>query len=328
MPLKLKLIYWTLIAILGFVHMYSLLGVLSLNIPTYIMIILIGSIIYFFYEKMAVSISLFTNIWSILLFVTQLFLLIIPIIQQTLLVHLITCFIFITTEVVRVMVGQKIADEMNTIARLEEQYNQLNETFRVVREERHDFLKHVSSVHFMLENNQVEEARNYLDDMVGSYKQTNLSIKGERGAVAGILHTMQKKAQITGIEMVYDFDLPLSTLPIQDKEMVALIGNLLSNSIEASIAWQLKHKKHTQITLQFYKRSGLFLLICKNHTLPIPTEILDGLFLIYGKTTKGEEHEGLGTKLIHDIVKQHLGFLDFTCKDGNFTIKIKIPAIH
>jgi two-component system, LytTR family, sensor histidine kinase NatK len=277
---------------------------------------------------MKTNISLFTNSWSILLFVLQLFLLIIPSTQQTVWVHIITFFIFNTIEVVRVMVGQKLTDKMYDVIRLEEQYHQLNETFRVVREERHDFLKHVSSVHFMLENHQLEEARNYLDDMIGSYKQTNLSIKGERGAIAGILHTMYKKAQSSGIEMVYDFDLPLSTLPLQDKEMVALIGNLLSNSIEASIAWHLEHKKPTQITLQFYKRSGLFLLICKNPTLPIPTEILDGLFLTYGTTTKGEDHEGLGTKLIHEIVKQHLGFLDFICKDGEFLIKIKIPAIH
>lgn len=277
---------------------------------------------------MTLNISFFTNSWSILLSVLQLFLLIIPITQQTVWVHVMTFFIFITIEVVRVMIGRKLTDKMHDVLRLEEQFHQLNETFRVVREERHDFLKHVSSVHFMLENNQLEEARNYLDDMVGSYKKTNLSIKGERGAVAGILHSMYKKAKSSGIEMVYDFDLPLSTLPLQDKEMVALIGNLLSNSMEASIDWQLKHKKQTQITLQFYKRSGLFLLICKNHTLPLPTEILDGLFLTYGKTTKGEDHEGLGTKLIHDIVKQHLGFLDFTCKDGEFLIKIKIPAIH
>jgi two-component system, LytTR family, sensor histidine kinase NatK len=292
------------------------------------MVILLGISCYFSYKKMAINISLFTSSWSILLFVLQLFLLIIPITQQNLLVHVITFFVFITTELVRVMLGRKLTDQLGEIIRLEEQYHQLNETFRVVREERHDFLKHVSSVHFMLENSQLEEARSYIDDMVGSYKQTNLSIKGERGAVAGILHTMYKKAETSGIEMVYDFDLPLSTLPLQDKEMVALIGNLLSNSIEASVDWQLQHEKQTQVTLQFYKRSGLFLLICKNPTLPIPTEILDGLFLTYGKTTKGEDHEGLGTKLIQDIVKQHLGFLDFTCKDGEFLIKIKIPAIH
>jgi two-component system, LytTR family, sensor histidine kinase NatK len=326
--LKRNIIYWTIIAILAFFHIDSLLRVLSLNIPFYLMVILLGISCYFSYKKMAINISLFTSSWSILLFVLQLFLLIIPITQQNLLVHVITFFVFITTELVRGMLGRKLTDQLGEIIRLEEQYHQLNETFRVVREERHDFLKHVSSVHFMLENSQLEEARSYIDDMVGSYKQTNLSIKGERGAVAGILHTMYKKAETSGIEMVYDFDLPLSTLPLQDKEMVALIGNLLSNSIEASVDWQLQHEKQTQVTLQFYKRSGLFLLICKNPTLPIPTEILDGLFLTYGKTTKGEDHEGLGTKLIQDIVKQHLGFLDFTCKDGEFLIKIKIPAIH
>ena len=83
------------------------------------------------------------------------------------------------------------------------------------------------------------------------------------------------------------------------------------------------------ITLQFYKRSGLYLLTCKNSSLPIPTDILDTLFKAFGRTTKpGAEHEGLGTKIIYDVVAQYHGFLDFVYKDEEFTVKIKFPAIH
>lgn len=46
------------------------------------------------------------------------------------------------------------------------------------------------------------------------------------------------------------------------------------------------------------------------------------------KHNKDAGHEGLGTKLIQDIVKKHDGFLDFIHKDETFTVKIKIPAIQ
>ncbi|RID81382.1 hypothetical protein D1970_21985 [Mesobacillus zeae] len=36
--------------------------------------------------------------------------------------------------------------------------------------------------------------------------------------------------------------------------MVKLLGNLLSNSIEAFDDWQKEHKQQAVITLQFYKR--------------------------------------------------------------------------
>jgi LytT family two-component system sensor histidine kinase NatK len=67
-----------------------------------------------------------------------------------------------------------------------------NETFRPVRSERHDFLKHVSAIHYLLENKNNKEAKTYLDDLVDGYEETNLSIKGERGVVAGVLHQMYR----------------------------------------------------------------------------------------------------------------------------------------
>lgn len=326
--LKLNLIYWPFIILLAGIHAYSLLLFLTFNIPVYLFILIFGSLSYLLHKKARLNFSHLGITLNICLFVLQLVLLFLYIFQQSFFVHLVIICLFIGIEGIRFMAGRIIEKVKVDLLQLQEQYNQLNETFRVVRQERHDFLKHVSSVHFMVENNHIEEAKNYLDDMVGSYKQTNLSIKGERGAVAGVLHSMYKRAQTNHIDIIYDFDLPLSTLPIPDKELVALIGNLLSNSIDASIAWQQVHNTPSQVTIQFYKRSGLFILNCRNNTLPIPNHILDELFLTYGKTTKGKGHEGLGTKIIHDIVKDHLGLLDFMCKEGEFLVKIKIPAIR
>ncbi len=126
-----------------------------------------------------------------------------------------------------------------------------------------------------------------MDQLVDGYEETNLSIKGERGVVAAILHQMYRQAKSKGLEVIYDLDLPLSTLPISDHDIVTIIGNLLSNSIDASEDWQKVHQQQAQLTLQFYKRSGLYLLICKNSSLPIPTEILINYFKLMEKRQKG-----------------------------------------
>jgi two-component system, LytTR family, sensor histidine kinase NatK len=244
-----------------------------------------------------------------------------------LMVCLVLLIVFIGIEVVRQMGARQLAYLQKELDQLAEQQIHFNETFRIVRSERHDFLKHIAAVHFMLENSEYEEAKIYLDQLVDGYEETNLSIKGERGSVAGILHQMYRRAKAAGISVVYDLDLPLSTLPLSDTHMVTLLGNLLSNSLDACEEWQKQHNEQPMLTLQFYKRSGLYLLICKNNSLPIPREILDELFNTYGKTTKADGHEGLGTKVIQDIVNEHQGFLDFVFKDEEFTVKIKIPAI-
>lgn len=49
----------------------------------------------------------------------------------------------------------------------------------------------------------------------------------------------------------------------------------------------------------------MYLLSSNNSCLPIPNPILDALFEKCGLTTKLGPHEGVGTKIIADIVKKH-----------------------
>jgi two-component system, LytTR family, sensor histidine kinase NatK len=228
----------------------------------------------------------------------------------------------------RLRLKRRIEESNRLISSYEEQLAQINETFRIVRSERHDFLKHISAIHFMLDNNQAKEAKNYLDQLVESYEETNLSIKGESGVVAGVLHQAYLRGKKAGVEVIYDLDIPLSTLPLENQKIVALIGNLLSNSLDACVEWQEKRGIPACVTLEFYKRSGLFILQCKNNSLPIPAPILDELFHSYGKTTKGGTHHGIGTKIIKEIIEEHHGYLDFMHKDEGFAVKVKFPSFR
>lgn len=326
--MKSAVLYWVALAILGMVHLQRLTQILPWNIPFYLTGLLVVGIIYYFYKKSIIHITILGIKWNSLLFGLQLLLVVIYTALKPSWVYLMLLILSIGIEYARVSGARKLAALTQENHLFKEQTAHFNETFRMVRSERHDFLKHVSAIHFMLETGKHGEAKAYLDELVDGYEETNLSIKGERGIVAGVLHQMYRRAKTAGMSVVYDFDLPLSTLPLSDTVMVKLLGNLLSNSIDACEDWQREHKQQAVITLQFYKRSGLYLLICKNNSLAIPTDIVDGLFHSYGKTTKGNGHEGLGTKVIQDIVDDHQGYLDFVYKDEEFTLKIKFPAIQ
>src|SRR5690625_1560284 len=235
--------------------------------------------------------------------------------------------LFILIEGLRHFIAKKDAAMKKQTMNYEKELDQMNETFKKVRSERHDFLKHISAIHFMLEKKQMNEAKTYLDDLVGTYEETNMSIKGEKGIVAGILNSSYRKATKLGISTDYDLDIPISSLPMTDQEIVSLIGNLLSNSIEACEEWQNNRGNQAYLSLEFFKRSGLFILICKNDSMPIPTHILDKLYQSFGHSTKEGEERGYGTKIVHDIVRKYNGLLDFTYKQEQFTVKIKIPAL-
>ncbi|MGD6830786.1 sensor histidine kinase [Sutcliffiella halmapala] len=326
--MKASLLYWVLLAAFGSIHLEFLLHNPTWNMPIYLVSLPVIGVVYYIYKRRLLEISSIGTRWNLILLAMQLLLVSLYFTVELSWATFAPFLIFVGLEAIRMNGARKISDLTRSLLEYEEQRKHLNETFRVVRGERHEFLKHVSAVHFMLENGKDKEAKHYLDNLVDGYEETNLSIKGERGVVAGVLHQMYRRAQHSGISIVYDLDLPLSTLPVSDSNMVTLIGNLLSNSIDACEEWQKHHKKQAVLTLQFYKRSGLYLLVCKNNSLPIPTPVLDELYHSYGHTTKGEGHEGLGTKMVKDIVEVQQGFLDFVYRDEEFTVKIKIPAIR
>jgi len=206
------------------------------------------------------------------------------------------------------------------------QQQQFNEVFQAVRKERHDYLKHIAALQFMLENDDMAEAKRYLATVVNGYEETNLSIKGERGAVAAVLHEASKQARVQGIALNYRFDVPCSQLPLTDQQLVSLIGNILENAIHAAGQWQRQYGTQAFVDMELMKRSGLFILQCTNSTLPLPNQIADGLFEREGLTTK-DGHDGLGTTIIADVVKQCNGHLDFTYDKETFALKLKFPAL-
>ncbi|MEH6943533.1 sensor histidine kinase [Bacillus sp. JJ722] len=326
--MKIEMIYWGFIAILSTIYLDDLLGLSPQNLSLYLLCLLIFIISYYLYKKTNLHLSTLGKKINGILILIQLLLIFMNLFNDSFLVAIISFIIFIGIEIIRVISADRIVILSQAIQQLENQCFQLNETFRVVRSERHDFLKHVSAIHFMLDKGEHYEAKAYLDTLVDGYKETNLSIKGERGTIAGVLHQMYKRAQHAGISAIYDLDLPLSTLPLSDQEIVKLIGNLLSNCIDACEEWQQNYNQQANLSIQFFKRSGIYILICKNNSMPIPAPVVDQLYETYGHTTKTGNHEGLGTKIIHDIVVAHKGFLDFIHKDEEFTVKIKFPAIQ
>ncbi|MFE0502958.1 sensor histidine kinase [Peribacillus butanolivorans] len=317
-----------IVALLGAWNVYGLTELLYLPFPLYISAIFICFLAFFLYRKYSrlyKQISL-GNYVTAILSGTQLIVAILYAWIEPSIAYLGLFLLFIGIEMIRFNMGRSFLRLKNQQKQMEEERMQINETFRVVRSQRHDFLKHVSALQFMIERDEVATAKEYINELVDVFEETNLSIKGE-GVVAGILHQMYRRAKENQVQIVYHLDVPLSSLPIKDQELVSLIGNVLANAIEAAESWQEEKGEIAQITLHFYKRSGLYLLSCSNSSLPIPNPILDALFEKYGQTTKLGPHEGMGTKIISDIVKKHQGYLDFTYKSEEFSLKIKVPAI-
>lgn len=213
------------------------------------------------------------------------------------------------------------------IAATDVEQDKFNQTFQTLRKERHDYLKHITAIHYLLEKQTSKEAKEYMEVLIDGYEETNLSIKGEHGAVAAILHSIYKRAHDANITLNYHFDLPCSKLPLPTPKVVALVGNILENALDACEEWQQQSGMQGYIEMTLQKRSGLYILTCKNSTLPLSPHIADQLFQTVGITTKSS-HDGLGTSIIQNIIKEQQGYLDFLNEKETFTLTCKIPSIQ
>lgn len=213
------------------------------------------------------------------------------------------------------------------IAVTEVQHDNYNQTFQMLRKERHDYLKHINAIHYLMQKQSGEEAKQYMEVLIDGYEETNLSIKGEHGAVAAILHSIYKRAHTSNIAINYHLDIPCSKLPLPTPKVVALLGNILENALDACEEWHQQTGVHGFIEMTLQKRSGLYILTCKNRTLPLPKKIADHLFQRAGVTTKSS-HDGLGTSIIQNIIEEQHGYLDFSNEKEMFTLICKIPSIH
>ena len=276
-----------IVALLGVWHLYYLAGLFSSEtaliwgVSAGLFLLLFYTRVQFYYRRFPAGIEV-----DVLCFGVQAALALLYFFMNQGAGYAIVALLFIGQELIRLSAGKKGIRHIREQELMMEERNRFNETFRIVRSQRHDFLKHVTALQFMLERQEMKAAKEYMSELVDGFVETNLSIKGEKGVAAGILHQTYQQAKASGIEVSYQLDVPLSSIPLKDTDLVALIGNVLDNAREAAEAWQNEKEGTARISLESYKRSGVYILICTNSCLPIPNEILDGLYKKQGMSTK------------------------------------------
>ncbi|MDY0409931.1 sensor histidine kinase [Virgibacillus soli] len=205
---------------------------------------------------------------------------------------------------------------MEKLTKIEADFIAQTTLLHELRQQRHDFHQYFQTL---------QNDRQLLKDVVQTkYNDTNELIKGESNTLAAFLYTFKEKAESRQIKINYSIQDAFSKLPIPDYDVLSLLSNILINALEASVDYQQLTAKQGEIHISCRKQSGFFIMICKNHSLPLPGTLLDTLYTKKAFSTKGMHHEGLGSQRINYLVEKYHGSLDFSLIDNIFTLKVKI----
>jgi len=207
--------------------------------------------------------------------------------------------------------------------------NQNNEIQKIkehnleLRKQRHDFLNHLEVISGLIDFNEIDEAKKYLELIEASVKIKSLIDKINNPYMSIIISSYAKKAEAKGVRFeLYGFS-DFSKFPLSPTHTTTIMSNLLKNSLENCEANGCIYIETEIIHNYFY-------LKISNDGKPI--EIIHGenpsdwdKQIYQGKSTKGKDR-GAGMLIIKEILSQYedCNLCVLNRKNPSFMLKLKI----
>lgn len=183
---------------------------------------------------------------------------------------------------------------------LEDACGQLSELNLTLRAQRHDFMNHLQVVFGLIEMEEYEEAKAYIERVYGDIQRVGLALKTAVPAVNALLAAKLNDCAERGIQTDLDIRSAWQGLPTSDWEMCRVLGNLIDNAMDA-----LKDAPHPRLTIRTGEDLHSYTFSVENNGPAIPEELRARIFQS-GFTTKATGH-GMGLSIVKEIMAGHGG---------------------
>lgn len=196
-------------------------------------------------------------------------------------------------------------------------YRSISENFVKQRKVTHEYKNQILCIESLINTENYAELKNYIKN-IGGHLSTELDyIKTNNVIVDAILNSKYRETLEKGIIFIFKLN-DLSTLGIEDEDIVVILSNLLSNAIEACE----KYSGKKVIKLKFIKDGDNIIISVKN-TYNGKMEIRDGEIQT-SKLYDIDEH-GIGIKNIIDVIEKYQGSYTIQNDKEEFYFSIMLP---
>lgn len=200
--------------------------------------------------------------------------------------------------------------------------NYLEAFNKTLRSQRHDYLNHIQVIYSLMELEEFDEARKYIEPVYKDIVRVSKALKTSKPAVNALLQAKLQMAEKNNIEMELEIKTDLKTLSMEPWEFCRVIGNIIDNGIFA-----LKEKPDNRYMLVDFSEDleNIRINISNNGDI-IPKEIINNIFK-EGFTTKGNLGEGMGLAIVKDIVQKFNGSVSVSSTEERTSFEIVLPKI-
>ena len=196
-------------------------------------------------------------------------------------------------------------------------YRSISENFVKQRKVTHEYKNQILCIESLINTENYAELKNYIKNISGHLSTELDYIKTNNVIVDAILNSKYRETLEKGIMFIFQLN-DLSTIGIEDEDIVVILSNLLSNAIEACE----KYSGKKVIKLKFIKEGDDIIISVKN-TYNGKLEIRDGEIQT-SKLYDSDEH-GIGIKNIIAVIEKYQGSYTIQNDKEEFYFSIMLP---
>lgn len=208
---------------------------------------------------------------------------------------------------------KKLAAFQNAI--VEQHYAEVENMYRKMREWRHDYHNHIQALATMLEQGDIEKAREFLFEIHDTLTKVDTVLKTGNTMVDAILNSKISLMYSKNIRVDATAKVP-AELTVKDIDLCVIIGNLLDNAMEACE----KLPEGSRFIRIYISVKGNHLYMSFTNSAGKKQEKVGMLF----RSTKGVLG-GIGLSRVDSLVSQYGGYVTRASEDGGYTTEVILP---
>lgn len=203
------------------------------------------------------------------------------------------------------------------VEREKEYYHEQAEVLKIQHEElsqfRHDFKNRMVVIEGMINDQQYERVLEYTRKIAQKMNQTNLHSSSGNLAIDSVINYKLNRASEQGINVKTDIVLP-ECIPVDEDDIVVILGNLLDNAIEATR--RLYDNKYILMDVR-YDKGTLLIHIENSYDSVVYRE--KGKFVTRKKETG---IHGIGLQSVNSIIEKYEGELEIEYNKDTFIVDV------
>ncbi|MPQ33655.1 GHKL domain-containing protein [Clostridium estertheticum] len=210
------------------------------------------------------------------------------------------------------------ADSLNKQLKMQmEYYNDIEENQNITNKILHDMKNHLGVINSFLYEDNIEEARSYLNKVTESIIPLSPHTFCENKVVNSILNNKYKKFIDLGININMNIYVP-EQLNISQTDLCSIFSNTIDNAIEACLKIQDKNLRY--INIKSNTEKGYFVYEVENSKIN-QIRVNDMRFI---SNKKNNRIHGYGVDIIRTVVSKYSGDIDTEYTDNTFKITLFI----